>query len=99
MLQPAHGVCVRACVRVCVNLLPSSQEFFQDVDSFEAQSRDHVSQLESTSQLLLGQREVLLGDGKGAQHLLEHMIEGIREGYKLVEDQVRLMGVVIVCVA
>ena len=73
-----------ACVHVCLFL----QEFFQDVDSFEAQSREQVSQLESTLQPLLGQREELLGDGRGAWRLLEHIVEDIREGYKLVEDQV-----------
>ena len=64
------------------------QEFFQDVDSFEAQSRDHILQLESTLEPLLGQREGLLGDGKGARHLLATIVEDIREGYKRVEDQV-----------
>lgn len=64
------------------------QEFFQDVDSFEAQSRDHVIQLESTLQPLLGQHERLLGDGKGVRRLMEMIVESIREGYKLVEDQV-----------
>ena len=64
------------------------QEFFQDVDTFEALGRDHVSQLESTLQPLLGQREGLLGDGRGARHLLQKVVEDIREGYKRVEDQV-----------
>ena len=64
------------------------QEFFQDVDSFEAQSRDHILQLESTLEPLLGQREGLLGDGKGARRLLATIVEDIREGYKRVEDQV-----------
>ena len=79
---------------MCVSL----QEFFQDIDSFEIQSRDHISQLETTLQLLLRQQEGLLGDGKGAGHLLENVVEEIREGYKVVEDQVSrdvLVGVAI----
>ena len=64
------------------------QEFFQDVDFFEAMGGDHVSQLESTLQPLLGQQEGLLGHGKGVRGLLTSVVEGIREGYKRVEDQV-----------
>ena len=75
---------LRSNVSVTVHL----KEFFQDVDSFEAQNRDHVSQLESTLQPLLGQREGLLGDGRGARRLLDKVVEDTREGYKRLEDQV-----------
>ena len=54
-----------------------------------------MSQLESTLQPLLGQREGLLGDGKGAGHLLQNVVEEIREGYKLVEDQVKFSLILI----
>ena len=64
------------------------QEFFQDVETFEEQSSSLISQLESTLQPLLGQREGLLGDGKGVWHLLQNIVERIREGFKVVEDQV-----------
>ena len=65
-----------------------SQEFFQDIDSFVAQSEFHHSQLESTLQPLLGHRDWLLGYGKGAKQLLESVVEGIRDGYRAVEEQV-----------
>ena len=75
---------LRSNVSVTVHL----KEFFQDVDSFEAQNRDHVSQLESILQPLLGQREGLLGDGRGARRLLDKVVEVTREGYKRLDDQV-----------
>ena len=59
------------------------------MDSFEAQSREHLSQLESTIQPLLGQHEETPGNKKGVGHLLESVVDGVREGYRRVEEQVR----------
>ena len=64
------------------------------MDSFEAQGREHLSQLETTIQPLLGQHEEMPSNKKGMEHLLESVVDGVREGYRRVEEQVRQMNMV-----